>query len=165
VTVQRTKPARKMGRPTLYKPEYVELARKVSKLGATDDQLADIFGVSIPTLRSWKVRHADFLAALKLGKEEADQAVTRSLYQRAMGYKTDAVKIFLRKGDEEPVIVPYQEHVQPDTTACIFWLKNRRPDLWRDKTDVNVTGDSDVIERLQNARKQLAALGKKEELH
>jgi len=61
------------------------------------------------------------------GKEPADERVTRSLYQRAIGYSYDAVKVFLDPDTKKPIYAPYREHVHPDTTACIFWLKNRRP--------------------------------------
>ena len=73
-----------------------------------------------------------FRAALKVGKEAADQRVERSLYQRAVGYSYDAVKIFMPAGAKKPVYAPYVEHVPPDTTAAIFWLKNRDPAHWRD---------------------------------
>lgn len=132
--------APKMGRPTLYKPEYAAQAEKLCLLGATDVELADFFGVSIRTIDGWKVQNEDFLRSLKAGKEEADNRVERSLFQRAIGYTHDAVKIFMPAGAEEAVVVPFREHVAPDTTACIFWLKNRRRAEWRDKVDHEMTG-------------------------
>jgi hypothetical protein len=72
-------------------------------------------------------KHPQFGEALKLGKKEADQRVERSLYQKAVGYSYDAVKIFMPAGAKKPVIVPYREHVPPSDVACIFWLKNRDP--------------------------------------
>jgi hypothetical protein len=56
----------------------------------------------------------------------------RSLYERANGYNYDAVKIFMPAGRAKPVYAPYVEHVPPDVTAGIFWLKNRDPQHWRD---------------------------------
>lgn len=123
------------GRPSSYKKEYAKQAEKLCKLGATDVDLADFFKVSINTIANWKVAHADFLGALKGGKEEADDRVERSLYQRATGYTFDAVKIFMPAGASKPVYAPYREHVPPDATAMIFWLKNRRPDAWRDRRE------------------------------
>jgi hypothetical protein len=76
--------------------------------------------------------HAQFSGALKVGKNEADDRVERSLYQRAVGYTYDAVKIFMPAGAKAPIYAPYVEHVPPDVTAVIFWSKNRRPDRWRD---------------------------------
>lgn len=119
------------GRPPSYKPEFAEQAEKLCRLGATDEELADFFSVTTRTITRWKASHEDFCLALKVGKEPADDRVERSLYAKANGYTFDSVKIFNNNGSE--MVVPYKEHVPPDTTACIFWLKNRRPDLWRDK--------------------------------
>jgi hypothetical protein len=121
------------GRPSSYKPEYAEQAEKLCKLGATDAELADFFGVSDRTIYRWQTQHEEFRQALKAGKDAADERVERSLYQKAVGYTHDAVKIFMPAGREEPVYAPYREHVPPDTTAAIFWLKNRRSAEWRDK--------------------------------
>lgn len=123
------------GRPTKYKPEYVEQATKLCLLGATDDQLADFFKVAISTIYQWRIVHPEFSDAQKDAKAVADARVERSLYQRAIGYEADAVKIFMPSGATEPVYAPYRERVAPDTTAMIFWLKNRRPAEWRDKQE------------------------------
>jgi hypothetical protein len=63
--------------------------------------------------------------------------VKRSLYQRAVGYNYEAVKIFTPANREKPVVVPYIEHVPPDTTAGIFWMKNRDPQHWRDSQQLD----------------------------
>jgi hypothetical protein len=128
----------KGGRPTKYRAEYAAQAEKLCRLGAVDADLADFFNVTISTVGLWKVTHAEFSAALKAGKEEADARVERSLYQRANGYSHDAVKLFLHQG--EVIRAEYREHYPPDTTAAIFWLKNRRPDLWRDRQVTELTG-------------------------
>jgi hypothetical protein len=120
------------GRPTDFKKEYIEQAAKLCKLGATDLQIADFFGVNVVTIYRWKNTNQKFCNALKVAKEEADSQVERSLYQRALGFEHNAVKIFLPKGATEAVYVPYVEKVPPDTTACIFWLKNRKKEQWRD---------------------------------
>ncbi len=130
----------KRGRPTDYKDKYVEQARKLCALGATDKEIADFFEVATSTFYLWKAQHSEFSEALKAAKEIADERVVRSLYHRAVGYKHEAVKIFLPKDASEPVYAPYVEHVPPDTTAAIFWLKNRRSDEWRDKSHNEVTG-------------------------
>jgi hypothetical protein len=124
------------GPTTKWKSEYIDQAEKLSRLGATDDELADFFGVSVATITNWKHHHPAFFYALKLGKQAADDRVERSLYTRAVGYVHDDVKIFLPKGattPEEAVVVPFKRHVPPDVVACIFWLKNRRQSEWRDK--------------------------------
>ncbi len=117
---EKTEPAT-VGRPSKFKPEYVEQARKLTQLGATDREVAEFFNVSEQTLNTWKHVHPEFLVSLKLGKETADRRVEQSLYRRAVGYSYDAEKIFTYEG--QPVRVPYVEHVPPDTTACIFWLR------------------------------------------
>lgn len=81
--------------------------------------------------------HEAFRGAIKAERAVADDRVERSLYQRALGYERDAVKVFLPAGSEKPIYAFYKEHVPPDTTAMIFWLKNRRPAEWRDKHEVS----------------------------
>jgi hypothetical protein len=119
------------GRPTDYDPEFADQARKLCELGATDADLAKFFEVSTRTIPRWAAAHEEFCQALKVGKESADDRVERSLYHKAVGYSFDAVKIFQYEGT--PIQVPYVEHVAPDTTAGIFWLKNRRMATWRDR--------------------------------
>lgn len=128
------------GRPSSFKPEYVEQAEKLCRLGATDEELADFFNVNRITIWRWAQRHDAFCNALKSGKEAADERVERSLYHKAIGYTFDSVKIFMPSGATEPVYAPFKEHVPPDTTAGIFWLKNRRSDAWRDKREVEHSG-------------------------
>lgn len=123
----------KRGAPTKYKPEYAAQAEKLAMLGMTDAQLAAFFEVREQTINNWKNSHPEFFDALKDGKAVADANVAVSLYKRATGYSHDAVKIFNDQG--APLVVPYTEHYPPDTTACIFWLKNRRPSDWRDKRE------------------------------
>jgi hypothetical protein len=125
------------GRPSKYRPEFPTQAEKLCKLGATDAEIAEFFEVDVRTINRWKHDHDEFCQSLKRGKEVADEAVERSLFQRATGYSHDAVKIFQVEG--KPLVVPLVEHYPPDTTACIFWLKNRKSDEWRDK--VQVGGD------------------------
>jgi hypothetical protein len=130
------KPGRRAGgRPSAYKPEFVQQAKKLCELGAIDVELADFFGVSIRTIADWKTRHSGFLQALKAGKDSADDRVERSLYLRAAGYTFDSEKIFLPKDSRTPVRVKTREHCPPDVVACIFWLKNRRREIWRDRQE------------------------------
>lgn len=129
------------GRPSSYVPQFAEQAEKLCRLGATDIELADFFEVERTTIWRWSQAHEEFCNALKAGKEAADERVVRSLYAKATGYTHDAVKIFMPANADAPVYAPYREHVAPDTTAAIFWLKNRRPGDWREKTDVAHTGE------------------------
>jgi hypothetical protein len=54
-------------------------------------------------------------------------------------------------------IVPYTEHYPPDTTACIFWPKNRRRDKWRDKHEIEHDVSEDFAEKLTRARQRAQA--------
>lgn len=121
-----------MGRPSSYKPEYAKQAEKLAMLGATDQEIADFFEVDVRTVHRWKHEHDEFCHSLKAGKDVVDDRVERSLYQKAIGYEQDEVKIFMPSGAENPVYAPYRAKIAPDTTAAIFWLKNRRSEQWRD---------------------------------
>jgi len=142
------------GRPTAFKPEYVEQAKKLAELGATDRELAEFFYVSESTLYLWKHTQPEFSEALKLGKEASDARVVQSLYRRAIGYSHDAVKIMTVDGSVQEV--PYVEHYPPDTTAGIFWLKNRDPERWRDKRELEVSMDESLANRLNSASKRVS---------
>lgn len=129
-----------MARPTKYRAEFSEQAIKLCRLGATDKELADFFGIGEATLNRWKKDHQVFRESIKSGKEMADAEVADKLFKRATGYSHDAVKIVADAKTGAQHIVPYTEHYAPDTTAAIFWLKNRRPDLWRDVNRHELTG-------------------------
>ena len=114
--------------------------------GLVDKQIAQNIGISEQTLNVWKKKYPAISESLKKGKEVVDRAVENALLKRALGYKYDEVtkEIVEKKnpetGEYEPTLVPVKvvtKEVQPDTTAQIFWLKNRRPDLWRDRKDIN----------------------------
>jgi hypothetical protein len=131
----------KEGRPTKYNPEFhPKLAYNLALRGLTDVQMAEELDIVESTFHLWKKEHPEFSESLKRGKEEPDQKVEDSLFQRATGYSHDAVKILMPAGAPEPIYAPYVEHYAPDTTAAIFWLKNRRPDRWRDKQEVEHSG-------------------------
>lgn len=136
------------GRPTSYKPEYDRMAFRHTLLGATDEQLADLFDVAVATIYNWKNEHPSFLEAVKAGKDDADAVVLESLYKRATGFTNDkATKIFMPAGASEPVYAPYEEYFAPDPTSMIFWLKNRRPKQWRDRPEAE-DQNKQVIEKL-----------------
>lgn len=122
-----------------YKEEYNEQAYKLCLLGATDAELADFFSVTEQTINNWKNDHPLFFESIKKGKIIADAEVASSLYKRATGYKTDAVKVFQFQG--EPVVVPVVEEIPPDTGAAMAWLKNRQKTKWRDKQDIELSGE------------------------
>ena len=124
---QRYPTAMPAGRPTTYRPEYAEQARKLCRNGATDREIADILGICVRSFYRWRAEHDAFAEALKVGKELADDRVERALYERACGYDYADVKIFHPAGAKEPVIVPVTVHVPADVGAAKQWLATRRP--------------------------------------
>jgi hypothetical protein len=122
-----------MARPSTFKPEYVAQAKKLAAMGLTDAEIADFFGVAVRTLYNWKVDYKAFAKALKQGKKAPDERVQASLYKRACGYEFKTETVFQHQG----VVVRAKttEHVPPDVTAGIFWLKNRDPENWRDRQE------------------------------
>lgn len=128
------------GRPPFYKSTFAKQAQKLAQLGATDQEVADFFEVDVRTIYRWKHDHDAFCQALKAGKDIADDRVERSLYQRAIGYEQDEVKIFMPSGAPDPVYAPFRAKIAPDVTAAIFWLKNRRSDQWRDIKATELSG-------------------------
>ena len=112
------KPASNRGKKNIYRPEFAALGKQHCILGARNEDLAALFGVSRQSIDNWLIKYPKFKADVFEGREKADIAVASSLFRRAIGYDHN------------------DKHYPADTTACIFWLKNRRPDKWRDKVDV-----------------------------
>jgi hypothetical protein len=104
------------------------------ELGAIDKDIAQALGVTEQTINNWKLANPEFFESLKIGKSQVDERVKQSLVHRAMGYTHTEDDIRIING--EIVITPTVKHYPPDTTACIFWLKNRMPDEFRTNPDV-----------------------------
>lgn len=137
------------GRPSSYKPEYAEQTRKLCAFGATDAEVAEFFEVSVTTIYRWRHAFEEFCEALKVGKAQPDDRVERSLFQRAIGYtyvEQQAIKVKAGAHQERIEVVEVERHAPPDTTATIFWLKNRRPDQWRDKRELAHSGKVNFAE-------------------
>ena len=113
--------------------------------GLTNEQIAANMGITRETLRVWCNTYPVISAALKRGKEVVDIQVENALLKRALGY---SYKEITRESQFNPQTEQYEmvvtkeitKEVVPDTTAQIFWLKNRKPDEWRDKKDVEHSG-------------------------
>lgn len=127
------------GRPTDYREEFNEQAEKLCKLGATDKELADFFDVAESTLNLWKQEHPEFSESLKRGKVAADAEVASKLYHRAIGYEHPDTHVSNYQG--QITLTPLIKHYAPDPVAAIFWLKNRQRGKWRDRHDVDHSGD------------------------
>lgn len=128
-----------VGRPSKYEARFPKMAAKACELGATHQDLADLFDVSIDTVTTWIKEHPKFSASIKEAKLRADEQVEKSLFKRALGYSHEDVDIrtvAIGNGQSEIVKTPLTKHYPPSEVACIFWLKNRKPKEWRDKQDV-----------------------------
>lgn len=150
-----------MARLSVFREEYIKQAYRLSLLGATDKEMADFFGVCEKTFNLWKKKNPELLQSIKRGKDEADSRVAKSLYRRATGYERDEVELkVVSLGNNQGSIVkevPIIKHYPPDTTACIFWLKNRQKEKWRDKQEVEVGLEDGLAERILRARERANA--------
>lgn len=113
--------------------------------GLTDEQIAKNMGISRSTLAEWKKKYSEISDTLKRGKEVVDIEVENALLKRALGYKYTEVtkeKMLNPETNQYELIVTKEvvKEVVPDTTAQIFWLKNRKPEAWRDKQNVEISG-------------------------
>lgn len=150
------------GRKTVYNTRMAAVARKCCERGLTDVEVADMLGIGLATLYRRKVEHPAFWKAFRLGKTKADDRVERSLYSRAVGYDYIAEKpVMTRHGQKT---MRYRAHVPPDTAAAVWYLKNRRPDRWRDSfRHEHIASPYDAIEDTAELRalltKQAEALG------
>lgn len=141
--------------------------------GLTDEQIATNMGINRRTLTDWKKKYDPISLTLKKGKEVVDIQVENALLKRALGYKYTettkerSIELNPHTGEPEPKLVITKEvtkEVVPDVTAQIFWLKNRKPDVWRDKKDIGVEGtlkttsdmtDEELEERIQKLKLKL----------
>lgn len=136
-----------MGRPTDYRPGYADKARAMCKLGASDFDLAEEFGVTTSTIWLWRCKFEDFSNALLEGKEAFDNRCERALAIRACGYSVHTEKVFCYEGSI--VRADVIEHYPPDVGAIKMWLGNRRPDRWKDKQEVKLDSDGAFIKLWQ----------------
>lgn len=108
--------------------------------GLTDEQIAKNLGIAYSTFRDYKNKYSALSAALKKGKEVVDIEVENALLKRALGYAYDETTTE-EFPDGSTKIKIVTKHIAGDTTAQIFWLKNRKPDVWRDKKDIEHSGE------------------------
>lgn len=120
-------------------PEGLVLLTGWARDGLTDEQIAHNMGISTSTLYEWKIRFAEISEALKKGKEVVDYQVENALLKRALGY--EYTEVMTEESDAGTKRRETTKQVVPDVTAQIFWLKNRRPDKWRDRPQEEA-GDS-----------------------
>lgn len=127
-------------------PDGLLLLEAWARDGLTDEQIAHNMGITRETLRVWKNKFSVISATLKRGKDVVDIEVENALLKKALGYTyTETTKergLNPETGRVELITTKVvTKEVVPDTTAQIFWLKNRRPDLWRDKQSMELSGE------------------------
>lgn len=125
--------------------------------GLSNEQIAHNMGVSAKTLCEWQNRFGEFRNAIKKGKEVVDREVENAMLKRALGYEYDEVtREPVTDKDtgitEMRVTKRVTKQIVPDVTAQIFWLKNRKPDEFRDKRDVELSGHVDLGSIIERAR-------------
>lgn len=129
--------------------------------GLTEEQIAQNMGISRSTLNDWKKKYQDISDTLKKGKDVADRLVENALYESAIGkkytiqkpIKVKEIKYKDGKRISEKEHIEYAEEevvIPPNTTAQIFWLKNRKPDVWKDKQDINVKDETEKKQKIDN---------------
>ena len=125
-----------------------------AKNGLTDEQIAKNIGINRTTLYDWKKKEVNIANALKKGKEVVDFEVENALLKRALGYEYEE-EIY-----ENGILTKkVKKHVAPDTTAQIFWLKNRKPNNWKDRVETDedkeaVTNASQVIAKIRKVAQE-----------
>lgn len=119
--------------------------------GFTDEQISHNMGIHPSTLYDWKDKYPDISESLKRGKEVIDRQVENALLKRALGYEYEEVKQIREKDDYGKDRVRVEKTVRqvtPDTTAQIFWLKNRKPEDWRKKTAKEYRAEDLQLEKM-----------------
>ena len=150
------------GRPTKFDKSKIPILEMLYKKGFTDEEVATVIGVTRRTIENWKVQKPDFFHTIKDWKSQADAEVERSLYERACGYTCKDTKFATHEGNITDAR-EYDKHFPPDPTSMIFWLKNRKPNKWREKVDIESGGEPlkmapAVIVTTDKTAKQLKAI-------
>lgn len=135
-------------------PEGLTKVQGWARDGLTNEQIAHNIGISGVTFYSWQKKYPDFAEALKKGKEVVDIEVENALLKSAKGYYYDEETVVeLPDGRKETRTL--KKYAQPNTTAQIFWLKNRRPNDWRDKREVEMSGSLGISDAISKARERM----------
>lgn len=145
---------KRMGRPPIYEPAFAEDAKRLCEEdGATDQDLATFFGVNVRTIYKWAEQHLEFGQAIQSAKENADDRVEASLYQKAMGYERS-----VERATASGNVVTVKEWFPPDTASAIFWLKNRRSQKWKDRWDHNHNHTVTIAGEFESFMRQVHAI-------
>lgn len=131
------------GRPTKFKPEYVNIIKSMCKLGAIVPEIAEALEVAESTVKLWAVKHPEVREAMTLGREEADERVVNSLYMSACGYERDEEEIKVIDG--QVVRVPVRKWYPAVPTSMIYWTRNRLRKEWTNAPEAENTDDMSAV--------------------
>lgn len=157
-------------RKTKYEKDFPLRAEDYARRGMTDKQIAKGLGISKVTFYEYQKKYPNFLNSIKKGKAPVDVEVENALLKRARGFfYTETAKEFKinqKDGKDNKVLTAIKKTTKlivPETAACMAWLKNRRPRLWRDRHDFNISGDMKitVISAIPELRKKEKENGSK----
>jgi len=152
------------------KPKYDEnfplLAEDYARQGMIDKEIAKKLGISEASYYNYQKEHLEFLEAIKRGKRPVDVEVENALLKRAKGFEYEEVHVEYKpkgkEGEEEKksptLIKKIKKFVVPDTAACAFWLKNRRPDLWKDRQQMEMSGEIKAVLSIKEFKKSMKKL-------
>ena len=149
------KKAAPVGRPSSYDSErYPIIAKAMSRLGATHQEVAAALQVALSNFNKWRKAYPEFEVALKEGKALSDSHVEDGLYRRALGYEYTEVKVVEDEKAGKRTETTTKQRA-PDVAAQIFWLKNRKPDQWRDVREVTGPGGEAIEIALVDLERKL----------
>lgn len=117
--------------------------------GLSNKQVAKNIGITEMTFHNWRKANPDFDNIIKKTKEVVDFEVENALLKRALGYEVDEVQI-RKRGDLPPEKIVVRKKIPPDVNAQMFWLKNRKPEIWRERKDVSMTADIKAVNPFAN---------------
>lgn len=143
---------KKRGRKTDFTQEKAHKIVELFKAGKTEEEVSRILGIHVNTLYNWKLKNAEFLWAVREAKEVADDLVEAALFTRAVGFEHKSVKIMSYEGHSFEH--EYTERVPPDTNAAYIWLRNRRPEKWKEKSELEVS-TTNLAEKIAKGRERL----------
>ena len=142
------------------KPDNLILVEGWVRNGLTNEQIAHNIGVSLSTLYKWKAENEEFSDAFKKGKEVCDLEVERALLKRALGYEYDEEIIEQTKDKYGKVksqhVKKVRKRVAPDVGAIAFWLKNRKPNDWRDRQEIVDNRAIDMLDEILKGQHESA---------
>lgn len=139
-------------------PNHLLILGAWARDGLTDEDIAHNIGISRSTLKEWKKKIPDISATLNTNKAIADIRVENALYKKAIGCTVKEIVISKIKNPDGTVTETertVERELPPDTTAGIFWLKNRKPKDWRDKQEVELSGNVGMTDALKKARERV----------